>query len=177
MKVTFELDDKDLKHFQREMQKARKRVRTADEDDILQATEDVLQDVRGLNKVPDFVKHRLTKLDNMIGMLKDPQWNLPKTERGRVINALVYFADPDDLIPDEIPGIGLLDDAIMIELVFRELTHELEAYDDFCRFRELQANDDPNLDMRLKTRRKALLERIRRRKKKDSRTKLLSSLW
>ena len=108
MKVTFELDDKDLKHFRREMQKARKRVRAADEEDILQATEDVLADVRNIHKVPDFVKLRLLKLDSMIQMLKDADWALPKAERGRVLNALVYFADPDDLIPDRVPGVGYL---------------------------------------------------------------------
>ncbi|MEM7284175.1 MAG: YkvA family protein, partial [Pseudomonadota bacterium] len=112
---------------------------------------------------------------SMLKMLKDEAWALPQTERNRVLNALVYFADPDDLIPDEIPGIGLLDDAIMIELVFRQLSHELEAYDDFCSFRDALDANEPKISMRLKTRRKALLERIRRRKKKDNSTKNISS--
>ncbi len=171
MKVTFELDDKDLQHFRKEMRKARTRVRAADEEDIIQATEAVLMDIADSPKLPEFVKYRLRKLESMLKMLKDEAWALPKAERNRVLNALVYFADPDDLIPDEIPGIGLLDDAIMIELVFRQLSHELEAYDDFCSFRESQDVNEPKLDMRLKTRRKALLERIRRRKKKDNRGK------
>jgi uncharacterized membrane protein YkvA (DUF1232 family) len=47
----------------------------------------------------------------------------------------VYFSDPDDLIPDEIETIGLLDDAIMLELLARRLRHVLKAYSDFCEFR------------------------------------------
>ena len=35
--------------------------------------------------------------------------------------------------------LGFLDDAIMIELVVRELQHEVEAYDDFVEYREDEA--------------------------------------
>ena len=57
-------------------------------------------------------------------------------ERSPVLAALAYVCDPEDIIPDDIPGIGLLDDAVMIELVFRELRHEIEAYEDFRRYRK-----------------------------------------
>jgi uncharacterized membrane protein YkvA (DUF1232 family) len=40
------------------------------------------------------------------------------------------------MIPDAIPGLGFLDDALMAELVIRELKHELDAYRDFCKYRE-----------------------------------------
>ena len=64
-------------------------------------------------------------------MLTDPTGSSRNDERSPVLAALAYLCDPEDVIPDEIPGIGLLDDAVMIELVFRELRHELEAYEDF----------------------------------------------
>jgi hypothetical protein len=47
-----------------------------------------------------------------------------------------YFAEPVDLIPDQVPGVGFLDDAIMVELVVQEIRPELDAYADFCRYRE-----------------------------------------
>ena len=46
---------------------------------------------------------------------------LAGAHRRRVLEALAYFADPSDLVPDQIPGLGLLDDAIMVELVAQEL--------------------------------------------------------
>jgi uncharacterized membrane protein YkvA (DUF1232 family) len=78
--------------------------------------------------------------------------------------ALEYFVEENDLIPDSIPGLGLLDDDIMIELVVRELRHEIEAYEDFCRFRDERSRRDPGDDADiLARRRRALHERMRRR--------------
>ena len=55
--------------------------------------------------------------------------------RGPVRAALAYFTDPDDLIHDAVPGLGFLDDAIVIELLWLELRHELAAFQTFAQFR------------------------------------------
>ena len=60
---------------------------------------------------------------------------MPEEDRQRVLACLTYFANPKDIIPDNVPVLGFLDDAIMIELVVRELQHEVEAYDDFVVYR------------------------------------------
>jgi hypothetical protein len=61
----------------------------------------------------------------------------------------------------------------MIELVFRELRHEIEAYDDFVDWRKaydkrfrIKKNAEVRAE-RLEARRQQLLERIERRKQKD----------
>ena len=72
----------------------------------------------------------------MLAMMRDDDWELDEQERNPVLSALAYLCDPEDIIPDNIPGIGLLDDAVMIELAFRELRHEIDAYEDFCRYRK-----------------------------------------
>ena len=106
-----------------------------DAEDILAAAEEVLGDIDGA-EAPGFVRERIDKLKRLIDMLSDVEWRLQHNDAKRVLNALAYFAEPEDLIPDHIPGIGFLDDAIMIELVVRELRHEIEAYEDFCRYRQ-----------------------------------------
>ena len=105
----------------------------------------------------------------MIRMLTDLDWRLPHAEASRVLNALAYFSEPEDLIPDHIPGVGFLDDAIMIELVARELRHEIEAYQDFCDFRSQRPDErDSSRDSWLAERRAVLQDRMRRRRNRDA---------
>jgi uncharacterized membrane protein YkvA (DUF1232 family) len=168
LRISFELDEKDLKHFQLIMNEARQAAKRLPPEDIVAAAEGLLQDVSA-TKAPGFIVERLNKLRLMIDMLSDLEWRLPHQEAGRVLNALAYFAEPEDLIPDHIPGLGFLDDAIMIELVVRELKHEIDAYQDFCDYRErLRQRGDNTKASRggwLDERRKSLQSRMRRRRK------------
>jgi uncharacterized membrane protein YkvA (DUF1232 family) len=174
-KISIELSERDLRHFRRELGHARKAVRIADDEEILSAARDLVASFKA-SRLPDFVRERFGKLQKLLEMLTDPDWRLGDRERGPVLAALAYLCDPEDLIPDNIPGIGLLDDAVMIELVFQELRHEIEAYDDFVRFRASIARDNragrgraPVTDARLERRRAALAARMRRRSAKERR--------
>ena len=171
MRISFELDDDDLKHFRLIMDEARQAARRIPPEDIVAAAEDLLKDVPA-SQAPGFIVERLDRLRLMIRMLSDIEWRLPHQDATRVLNALAYFAEPEDLIPDHIPGLGFLDDAIMIELVVRELKHELEAYRDFCDYRErLSQSGDGSSASRegwLDARRKELQARMHRRRSRSS---------
>ena len=134
LRITFELSDEDLKHFRLIMADARKAAAGVKPEDIVEAAEGLLARVDS-GSIPQFAAARMQSLRDMIDMLKDHEWRLPKEDAKRVLNALAYFCEPEDLIPDNTPGIGFLDDAIMVELAVRELRHEIEAYRDFCEFR------------------------------------------
>jgi hypothetical protein len=175
LKVTFELADADLKHFRTIMAEARKAASGKSADEILDAAAGLLDNV-GEIELPDFVSDRLGKVQTMVDMVRDDEWQLPDEETERVINALSYFAEPEDLIPDHIPGLGFLDDAIMVELVVRELRHEVQAYNDFCIFRRdeekrrqrLGENDDEvSREEWLSARRRQLHKRMRDRRRKQ----------
>jgi uncharacterized membrane protein YkvA (DUF1232 family) len=172
LRVTFELSEDDLKHFRLIMREARQATGNIDQDEIVAAASGILAQVHAA-KIPQFIRERLEKLEVMISMLGDTEWKLPAQETQRVVNALAYFSEPQDLIPDHIPGLGFLDDAIMIELVVRELKHEIEAYVDFCDFRQRELDSKrADLDMVtreewLKTRRRELHSRMRRRRRSE----------
>ncbi|MBW1684805.1 MAG: DUF1232 domain-containing protein [Deltaproteobacteria bacterium] len=106
----------------------------------------------------------------MVRMLEDSEWKLSGADRAQAVDALAYFAEPEDLIPDRIPGLGYLDDAILIELVAQDLRHDLEAYKNFCQFRiseEQRRGTDEHRTTReewLKAKRQQLYARIRRRR-------------
>jgi len=171
MRISFELDESDLNHFRLIMKEARQAASRLPPEDIVAAAEELLADVKE-SSAPGFIVDRLQNLRLMIQMLSDIEWRLPHQEASRVLNALAYFAEPDDLIPDTIPGLGFLDDAIMVELVVRELKHEIEAYSDFCGYRERLTQEQGHAakisrEGWLDNRRKELQVRMRRRRKRS----------
>ena len=168
LRVSFDLDDNDLNHFRLIMRAARTAAARMAPEDIVAAAEDLLQDIVDTS-APGFILERIKKLRLMIRMLTDLEWRLPHQEATRVLNALTYFTEPDDLIPDHIPGLGFLDDAIMVELVVRELQHEIEAYQDFCDVREHNRakRTAVSRDDWLDGRRKELQARMRERSKQS----------
>lgn len=169
LRISFDLDENDLKHFRLIMEDARKAAARLSPEAIVAGAEALLKDVSTV-RAPGFIADRILKLRLMIDMISDVEWRLPHEDATRVLNALAYFSEPEDLIPDNIPGLGFLDDAIMIELVVRELRHEVEAYQDFCDYRERVKQEQGagatvSREGWLGERRKALQSRMRRRRK------------
>ncbi|MBX3687790.1 YkvA family protein [Dokdonella sp.] len=136
--ITIELGDADLQHFIDAMKKAQENTKNLSPQQIADAATQLLADGHKI-QVPDFIAQRLHKLDLMISMVNDEGFGLPAEDRQRVLACLTYFANPQDIIPDNVPVLGFLDDAIMIELCQRELHHELDAYEDFVDFRNREA--------------------------------------
>lgn len=172
LKVTFELEDKDLKFFRDNMKQAKQVAEQASEETILARAAEMVNQVQS-RKVPAFVQQRLERLNALVDMVTDEEWSLAAQERKNVLAALAYFADPQDMIPDDIPVLGYIDDAIMIELVVSELKHEIDAFEDFCRYRqdERSRNRNPNVsrDEYLDMKRRELHARMRRRRSAGSR--------
>ncbi len=166
LRITFDLEEQDLKYFRNQMLRARKLAKEASEEAVITKTREALKSVRSTKKVPGFVAERLEKVDRLIQMLEDSEWALEAQERKNVVTALSYFNDPEDIIPDNIPVIGLIDDAIMIELVVRELKPEIDAYGDFCEYRK--AAPEASHDEWLESKRRALFARMRRRRRSVS---------
>lgn len=169
LKVSFELSDADLRHFRLVAKQARTSARKQSEKKTIARARSLLEDIKSAS-VPDFIRERLLNLDKFITMLEDPDWALTGANRERIISALAYFNEPVDLIPDSVPGIGYLDDAIMVQLVVDDLRPDLDAYDDFCAFRGKLDRGGKTVNRRedaqasLDVRRKALHARMRRRR-------------
>ena len=182
MKISFELSDKDLRYFRQVLQKVRKGRNAENEKVILREAEELLEEVKRTD-APQYVQNRIAQLSGLILMIEDEDWRLEGADRSRVLNALAYFADPDDLIPDKVPGLGYLDDAIMVELVVQDLKHEIEAYDAFVVYRKERKKKKDASAEGLEKRRTSLQGRMRRRRRGDhdkharQRGKSPISLW
>jgi hypothetical protein len=170
--INIELSDPDLQHFADMQEAANKAAADKSNAEIVQATMELLTKAQESDP-PEFIKSRLLVLDTMIAMARDEAWALSEEDTAQVRSALVYFAAASDAIPDNVPVLGFLDDAIMIELCARDLCHELDAYNDFCDFRDREAARrglNPETLGRadwLSGRRDELQERMRRRRSRE----------
>ncbi len=164
MKVSFELSARDIRYFRRRLKQVRVGKLGCDEATVARLATKLLSDAVSAEP-PEFVLVRLAKLEQLIEMLGDAEWRLEGRDRARIVDALADFVDPDDLIPDRIPGLGYLDDAIMVELVVQELKHDIAAYEDFCAFRKASGRKKQDGD-KLDARRSSLQLRMRRRRRR-----------
>lgn len=136
--ITFTLSDRDLDRFKTIVEKARSTSTSSQSPAEIEKAAYKIVDVAMNNDLPDFIAERLLQLKVLLEMMKDDEWQLSDKDHDRITSALSYFSDPIDLIPDHIPGIGFLDDAMFVEIIIRELKAEIEAYNEFCIFREAE---------------------------------------
>jgi len=170
LRIVLDLSEKDLTHFRNLARKAMKASTESPPDKIIAGARALLEEVKA-SSASDFIREKLELINLMTAMLEDEGWGMQDVGRKRVLTALAYFNQPEDLIPDHLPGVGFLDDAIMIELLAREIKPELDAYDDFVKYRAAEAQrlgkkpEELNRSDYLEARHQALLSRMRRRRR------------
>ncbi|NQZ81459.1 MAG: DUF1232 domain-containing protein [Colwellia sp.] len=165
--VKFELKESDLDYFREVMRQAQSGAEKLSEKEILTNAKNLSEDVKG--NVPEFVSDRIKKLVTLVAMIEDDEWKIPEEERSDVLSALAYFSDAEDLVPDHIPVLGFLDDAIMIELVAEELKDDIEAFEEFCAYRiREEGRKDTTITREewLDSKRRELHSRMRNRRSK-----------
>ena len=174
MRISLEFEPADIERLHAALARARRAAACADEIDVIEGAKYAL-DHLNTSGTPAFVRKRVVEVQKLIVMLEDEAWALSGDERNDIVETLVYFSDPDDLIPDEIEVIGLLDDAIMLELLLQRMRHVRKAYADFCAFRAALCADVRDVEARrahardLATLRTQLQARMRRTRLRDER--------
>lgn len=171
--ITITLSDEDLEKFQESIDKGKLAVKNDEEAKRVEnAAAAAIEQARTV-ELPPFISDRLLKLQILLNMIRDDEWQLREEERNSICSALYYLVDPEDVIPDHIPGIGFLDDAIYAEIVIQELRMEIRMYQEFCQFRIAEENrrrnkgQDPHVGREdwIADKRAVLHSRMRERRK------------
>lgn len=132
--IHLSMDDVALAPFRAAWQRAS----TADAGDAAVALADSARSLHaGLapGSVPGFLRGHIDLIPEIAELLADPDWQLDDAARSGLAGALAYFNDPADLIPDDHPKFGLLDDAIVIELALTEHRRDWLAWQEFAALR------------------------------------------
>ena len=172
IKIVLELSDEDLAYYRRVMEDVWKKNAKRNEKELVDGARRLLKQATKVKASPEYIQARMTDLAVLVDLLDDEEWPLTGENRKRIVSAVGYFAVARDMIPDKIPGIGFLDDAIMAELTLEALKHDLEGYRDFCKYRDneekLRGKKVNRADW-LESKRRQIFMRIERRQRESRR--------
>lgn len=109
-----------------------------DRDQLVSAARE-LCDRSILDSAPACIRERLGRIATVEQMVADRSW-APANDTVNTAQTIVDYArGHDDLIPDWLPKVGRMDDAIVVEAAWPKLAAEVDDYLDFCRLRALEA--------------------------------------
>ena len=89
--------------------------------------------------VPPWISARMRSGAAVRLMLGDPGWEPLDVVTGTARLVSGYLRDHDDLIPDNLPVLGRLDDAIVVEAAWPQVGAEVFDYLDYRRLRRIEA--------------------------------------
>ena len=141
MEIVVKLSEQDLEHFRSAMRKIYSAKSDLDDKTIINHARETISEIRQ-SDAPEYIQERIGSLEALIGLLTNSHWKIPPQDRPKILETLAYFTAVNDLIPDEIPGLGYLDDAFMIDITCQDFKDELEAYRDFCVYRVIETQQN-----------------------------------
>lgn len=86
-----------------------------------------------------FIQIRMRRAGEIRTLLQDAAWTCEEGLRQRMADLVAYSDGPQRLIPDEVPAIGGLDIALLVDFAMEHLRAELDQHADFCRYRRGEA--------------------------------------
>ena len=137
--TSLELHEEELQRFNRIALRLSPEHQPFTLDQIAGAARRVL---RAASKGQDstFIKVRMRRAGEMRAAYKDTKWNMAPALKADLRELLDYLGSDTGLIPNHIPTVGLLDDAVLVDVAMNKFRTELDEYADFCRFRVAEAS-------------------------------------
>lgn len=136
--TSLELNDQALPRFNRIAQRFAPEQPAYTLDQIAGAARRVLR-AASRGEESAFIKVRMRRAEEMRAAYNDKSWALAPALAANVQALLDYLDNPPTVIEDSVPVVGLLDDAILIDLAMDKMRLEIDDYAEFCRFRNAES--------------------------------------
>ena len=135
---SLELKEDELDRFNTMVQKLVPNHGSFSADQIAGAARRVLR-AAAKGQESTFIKVRMRRAGEVRAAISDRQWDIAEPLDEKMRDLVRYLDDRHGLIPNHLPIVGLLDDAILVDVAMDLLRSELDEYADFCRFRVAEA--------------------------------------
>ena len=115
---------------EQDIQKYRKiidKIDLSNKDRVLTETMVKLTKLFENKKLDQFQLVLVQEINGLYNILKNTQ-NLEELVQQKIVFALKYFLKDQDDIPDDIPGIGLLDDLAVVDWVIQDIKEQYSHY-------------------------------------------------
>lgn len=135
---TFEIGEEALALFNALLAKLDGRRTPIERDQLVTAARD-LASCTDASRAPACIHERMRRAGAIDMMLTDAGWTPEDEAVGPAGMVIDYVRGERDLIPDRLPKVGRLDDAIVVDAAWPMLAPEIRNYLDFCRVRQIEA--------------------------------------
>ncbi len=116
--------------FKERLLRDAKEVDQKDLDELAESVPKKLESIelRHLNDGVQWLGLMLERVKAIYAMVFDKEYHVSARTKVLAAAALIYFVLPTDVVPDFIPGIGLLDDALVLGALWKLVGAEISEY-------------------------------------------------
>ncbi len=162
--ISIDIDEQVKEHFNKFIEQHGSNIEI---NDVKEAKEKI-KEIRE-NSEDGYVIDQVGSLQIMLSMIEDKTWQVSENNKEKINATIKYFVDDNDIIPDHIPGIGYVDDCIVIDGTMDDVEEEMLEFKDFCRARMVYAKNGPfSLDEWSKIKDQEAVSRARNRRFRKS---------
>lgn len=135
----YSIDPLALQHFNELLENLELRHPPLDSDQVASAARELVDQPLG-GRAPPCIQQRVRRGAAVDRMMTDPEWDVVATSAFTVAMVVAYLRGHHTLIPNDVPVVGRLDDAIVVEASWPAIAQEVSNYLDFCRIRRIEAS-------------------------------------
>lgn len=119
-----------LEFFKKRLKDDARRMTPEDIEELDQDVPRKLSD-KGLNNLKDsigWIEDMLDRVKILFKMVRDRSFKIDLRTKALVAAGLAYFVLPTDMIPDFIPGVGYIDDALVLSTLWKLVHEQIDRY-------------------------------------------------